>query len=290
MKARWDFFFESNGVRFEREHRYRAYISADHATACGLPNEAFDAFVAITPDQTSYTPLAEQTGKLKITLPGNCYETKTLAFWLADKISQQITFSQGHFQVVYGLILGEQLPENSVEADQLGDKPFFGEAHLIEAPPVPEFEGSALVTVNSDPVVHQYNAANHAKSPIDQALGFFKILEDFYGPTAKNVTIAHALKSSSELEAVAMKTVSITETSGDRKLTQADFFKLVDRFVKLRHECAHLRRSKNFGITHGDPRVNKEVKPLVSILRAVTFEAIQTRSVESRSNENQSRS
>src|SRR5882672_7957743 len=106
MKARWDFYFESD-VRFERAHEYLAKFSREDSREFGLPDEAFDALIDIDPDEKSRVPSAEQTGKLKITLPGNKDLTKDLAFWLARNVGQQITFTQGKFKVVYGLILGE---------------------------------------------------------------------------------------------------------------------------------------------------------------------------------------
>jgi len=69
----------------------------------------------------------------------------------------------------------------------------------------------------------------------------------------------------------------MTEKGTDRTLNQADYFQLVDKLVKARHECAHLRSQKNFGITHGHPRVNADIEPLIGPLRELAFHAIQDR-------------
>lgn len=277
MRARWDFHFESTGVRFERVHKFEGQITREHTQEFGLLPETFTALIMIEPDEKSYNPLIEQTGKLKITLPGNNAQTKNMAFWLARQVAEQVTFTQGGVKINYGLVLGELLPDTPEEAEQLGDRPFFYQANLIEVRPTPTFDGSALQTVSGSPLIQQFNAANRAKNPIDRFLGLFKILEDRYGPTSKKETLAGALKASSELLRLAQQhlVVYIRENDSDRPLAEADFFRLIETLVKVRHECAHLRSSKKFGITHGDPRVRRNVEPLIDPLRELTFEAVQ---------------
>ncbi|MBA3239915.1 MAG: hypothetical protein H0T60_01650 [Acidobacteria bacterium] len=281
MRARWDFHIECTGVRFERVHNYEAQITKEHAKEFGLPEEPFNALITIEPDEKSYDPLIEQTGHLRITTPGNNEATKDLAFWLARRVAQQITFSQGEMKINYGLILGEHLPDTPEEAEQLGDRSFFGQANLIEVRPAPTFDGSFLHNVSSSPLIPQFNAADSAANPIDRFLGMFKILEDLYGPPSKKVQkgkrvfLADSLKASSELLQLTQQHLHITENGTDRQLTKDDFFRLIDKLVKMRHECAHLRTSENFGITHGDPRVLTEVEPLTNLLRGLTLEIVR---------------
>ncbi len=154
MRTRWDFHIECTGVRSERVHNYQAKITKEHAEEFGLPPKAFDALVTIEPDEKSYSPLIEQTGKLRITVPGDNEATKNFAFWLAQHIAQQVTFSQGEMKINYGLILGEHLPDTPEEAEQLGDRPFFAEANLTEIPPTPTFDGSVLQNVSSSPLIN----------------------------------------------------------------------------------------------------------------------------------------
>ncbi len=277
MRSRWDFHFETTGIRFDREHKYAAKVTAEHAHEFDFPAEEFDALITIHPDEKSHNPLAEQTGMLKITIPGGREQTKNLAFWLADKAVQQIAFSQGEMKIHYGLILGELLPDTPEEADQLGDKPFFAEAHLIEALPTPTFDGSALGKVSSHPLIDQFNAAKKSENPIDKFLGLFRIIEDLYGPTSKSVTLADALKSSNELFQLVQRHVEMTQNDVTSIMTENDFNQLVARLVKTRHQCAHLKRSKGFGITHGDPRVRDEIEPLAELVRLLAFDAIQMR-------------
>jgi hypothetical protein len=169
------------------------------------------------------------------------------------------------------------LPDTPEEEGQMAEGPYFAEARLVEVLPTPSFDGASLQKLATSPLVEQFNAANRAKNPIDRFLGLFKILEDLYGPTARNVKLAEALRSSAELLRIAQKHLRVAEDGVERPLTQDDFSGLVDRLVRARHECAHLRSSKGFGVTHGDPRVTTEIEPLTGPLRDLMYEAIQTR-------------
>jgi hypothetical protein len=84
MQSQWVFHFECEGFTFGRSHKYKAPIAVDHAQAFGLPESAFEALIDIEPDSESKNPLCEQTGKLKITLPGRQEQTSDLAYWLGQ--------------------------------------------------------------------------------------------------------------------------------------------------------------------------------------------------------------
>jgi len=277
MRVRWEFFFECTGIRFERVYKYKAEISEGHSKPFDLPVKEFTAQITIEPDEESYNPTVEQTGQLKITLPGTKEQTKNFAYWLSRQIGRQISFSQGEMKVVYGLITGEHLPDTSAEEEQVREGPYFAEMNLVEVLPTPSFDGSSLEKLATSPLVEQFNAADRAKNPIDRFLGLFRILEDLYGPTSKKVTLGESLKASADLFQIAQKHLHVAENGAERQLTQDDFSGLVDRLVRARHECAHLRSSKGFGVTHGDPRVMTEIEPLTGPLRDLAYEAIQTR-------------
>lgn len=277
MRVRWEFFFECTGIRFERVHKFEAEVSEEHSKRFDLPVREFTALITIEPDEKSYNPAIEQTGLLKITLPGNSEQTKEFAYWLSRQVARQITFSQGEVKVVYGLVTGEHLPDTPEEEEQLAEGAYFYEAHLVEVLPTPSFDGASLEKLATSPLIEQFNAANRAKNPIDRFLGLFRILEDLYGPTSKKVTLGESLKASADLLQIAQKHLHVTEDEAERPLTQDDFSGLVDRLVRARNECAHLRSSKGFGVTHGDPRVTTEIEPLTGPLRDLTYEAIQTR-------------
>jgi len=278
MRARWQFYFECEGIRFDRVHEFGALLSDDDAKAFGFPPQAFEAVIRIEPDEESINPTVEQTGKMKITLPGNNESTKDFAIWLAENAAQQVTFSQGRMKISYCLIMGEHLADTVEETEKLGENRFFAEAHLVQVKPPPTFNADALQKVASSPLIQQFTAADSAKNPIDKFLGLFKVLEDLYGPTEKKTTIAEALKGSDELFRTTQQHIYLIREEDREPLTRDAFSRLVDTLVKTRHQCAHLRSKTGFGISHGDPRVKKEVEPLANMIRNVAYEAIQLRS------------
>jgi hypothetical protein len=256
-------------------HKFGVIITKEDAEDFGLPSQEFEALITIEPDEGSDDPLVQQRGKLTVTVPGNQEQTKSLAHWPAEQMAHKVTFLQGELKINYGLVMGELLPDTPEEDAQLGDKRFFATARLVKMRPAPVFDGSEFYTLSSSPLIQQFNAAVNAKNPIDQFLGLFKILEDLYGPHSKKVTLAESLKASMDLLQIAQRNFHKTESGVERPLTVDDFNQLMENLVKTRHECAHLRSSKNFGITHGHPRTSSEVEPLNSLLRDLAFEAIK---------------
>jgi len=176
-------------------------------------------------------------------------------------------------RILYGLVKGEFVPETAAEIEKLGEKKYFARVQLVEVLPVPEFDGSILGKLSSSPLIEQYNVADRAQSQIDRFLGLFKILEDCYGPKNSHFKLADALKTSQELFTLASnlrirdKNTGVVTDLSDKK----SYDELMVKLVKMRHECAHLSRSKNFGITHGDFRIKSWLEPLLPALRALAF-------------------
>jgi len=56
MRARWQFYFECEGIRFDRVHEFGALLSDDDAQAFGFPPQAFEAIIRIEPDEESINP------------------------------------------------------------------------------------------------------------------------------------------------------------------------------------------------------------------------------------------
>jgi hypothetical protein len=181
MRSRWDFHFDCKGIQFQCAERFDVQITEKDAKDFGLPARAFNALIDIEPDEKSRNPLVEQTGKMKITLPGTSEVTKDLVFWLAHHVAKQITFSQREMKIHYGLVLGEQLPDTPEEGEELGDKTWFGEAHLVQYPPTPPFDGSFLNKVSSNALVNQFTADDRAVNPIDAFLASLRFWKTCMG-------------------------------------------------------------------------------------------------------------
>lgn len=256
-------------------------ITADYARDFGFPESAFEALIDIEPHSQSKNASCHQTGELKITLPGPQEQTEGLAYWLGRRIVQQISFTQqAEMRIHYGLVGGELVPETPEEIAELGENRYFAKVQLVEAPPVPEFDGDRLSNLSNNPLVIQFNVADRAENAIDRFLGLFKILEDRYGPNKPNVKLADALRSSKELFDLASTLLVVDNKTGvETKLSEKkEYDDLVVKLVKMRHECAHLLSGKKFGVPYGDSRVKTEVEPLLPALSALAFLTVEAQS------------
>lgn len=270
MKVRWQFYFEYEDLKFERTYTYGVQITKEHAEAFGLPAQEFEATVTIEPEEEKHGSI-RQLGKMNIILPGNSEQTKDLAYSIAINLAEHITFSQARIKIDGSFISNELLPETPEEEAKIGENRFSWTMQIKEVPEKVPFDSASLQRLTNNPLVKQFNEANNAKSPIDHFIGLFKILEDLYGgkPVKDN------FKNSTELKQIALQNLKIEENGATRQISQSEFEKLVDDLANTRHECAHLRRSKKFGITYGDVRVQSEVEPLLVPLEILAYEAVQ---------------
>lgn len=281
MKSKWVFRFKCKGFRFDSIQNFGGYVDREATVNSDLSPENPDFLLTFEPDAETEMPGSEQTGKLIIVLSGDVEATKEMAYWIADHASEYISFFNGELKISYGYIAGELLPETPEEEEQLGEHRHFREVRLIQHPPPRVFDGSSFQRMTIDSATNsklqQFNIALNANNPIDQFLGLFRIIEDFYDASSKAKKLADRLKASSELIGIACKHLKIIENDIPRPLTQDDSFRLIEELVSIRHQCAHLRTSVGFGIPHGDPKVGDKVSPLIGPLRILAFEAIRIR-------------
>lgn len=288
MKTRWEFRFEYEDLRFERVYEYKVKITKEHAEAAGLPEQEFEAIVTIVPEKKDSTSIKNR-GEINVFLPGR-HETKDLAYSIANTLAHQITFSQGKLNIIWVFVVNELIPETSKEIEELGENRFGWEVVFEEVPNEVPFNSESLRKVIPNPLIKQFNITDNAQNTIDRFIGFFKILEDLYGSTPlkpefikptkkkgnnKKQDLKPSLKSSDELIEIASNKLETVEKGVVRSISQNEIENLFDKFVDARHECAHLRSSKGFGITHGDARVKTEIEPLLEQLREVVYEAVQ---------------
>ena len=271
MEVRWQFYFEYEELKFEKPLHYLVPISMVHAEAFGLPLSEFEAEVTIEGAEEKHDSVT-QLGKIYIQLPGNGGQTEGLAYSLVNSVAQQINFLQGRIKIDYGFVSNELLPETPEEKEEVGDNRF---SMTVQLKPVPDrvpFDSSAIKKVTNNPLLQQFNDASNAQSPIDQFIGFFKILEGFFG----GHPIKPSLKNSTALRQLAFEHLEIQDCGAIRRISQAEFEKLVDDLADTRHQCAHLRDS-GFGLTYGDHRVQTQVIPLLAPLKILARETIRER-------------
>lgn len=281
MKTKWIFRFECKRFRFDGTQNFGGYLDRDATVSPNPTPEIPDFLLSVEPDEKTKVPWVEQTGKLNIVLTGNQEQTEELALWIAEHASEYISFFNGELNISHGYIAGEYLPETPEEEELLGERRHFRIVHLVQEVPPRTFDGQSFqrMTIDSavNPKLQQFNAALNANNPIDQFLGLFRIIEDFYDASSTDKKLVNRLKASPELIGIACKYLTITENSISRPLKKDDAFRLIEELVSVRHQCAHLRTSEGFGISHGDPKVREKVAPLISPLRRLAFEAIKIR-------------
>jgi hypothetical protein len=287
MKVRWTFKFEYQDLKFEKTYQYKATITKEDAEKFGLPAQEFDAEINIEPEEEKHGAV-NQRGEIHILLPGNNEQTKDLAYSLADSLTQHITFSLGKIVINWSFVSNELIGETPEEIAELGENRFSWTMSVVEVPDKTSFSEFSLQKLTNNKYIKQFNEANNANNPIDRFIGLFKILEDLYGLTplkpafikptkkkGKKQDLKPSLKSSDELNQIALQNIKIENNGKIRPINQAEFEKLVDDLVDTRHECAHLRSSTGFGITYGDARIKSEVEPLLVALETLAFEAVQ---------------
>lgn len=278
MRSQWNFPFESNDLRIEGRHKFGGELTRTNSETSPPTVDKLWVEIILESDLTPRFPEAQQTGVLKITLPGNMDETQDAAYWLAINWAEHITFSQGELKLDGSLIMVEYLPESAEEVELLGDNRFSYTVQVRAAEPLKAFDpnlfppDSELKAISP---LQQFNSAVQANNSIDQFLGLFKIIEDSYVPSGERRPLALVLKSSGELLSLALENLEVSEHTEIRSASEAECLRLLDDLARTRNQCAHLR--KGFGIPHGDSRVAIEVEPLIGPLKILARAIVQYR-------------
>jgi hypothetical protein len=276
MKTKWRFFFETTDFIFEKEHKFRGSIPKDAVSSSGIDIENKIEFeMSIVPDKEQKHPSTEQTGTMYITIPFTYEEGKEIVKGIAYLLVQRISFDFGDMKLNTGLIMCERLPETHEEIELVGDRPFAAEVSLEEVVPPPTFNAKKLSDhshINMDTrLVAQHNSAKKSKNPIEKFLGFFKIIETLFGPHSKNVTLKDALLENKSFFDLFKNVFQYDAPDQYKK----EYVVFVDKIVKGRHKCAHMRLKKDFGYWASDPRVKDEIEPFIEPLEALSYYAIR---------------
>jgi len=260
MKAEWIFQFEC-AMRIEADYLYEVNLSPPVLIEPG-DNRVSTILARIAPKSSDAQARAISRGELHIELPGDVEETKSLAIQLSRTLSEQITFSQGRFKIDYSLMCCKRIPETAEEEIAVDDRPFWVNASFQSVPEEPVFDpivfSGSRVTPDTLPLIAQYNETSQDKSPIRQYLGYFRIVESVHHSPYPNISLQAALTQSDCLHQVYRR------FNGDEPYDVA-----IERIVKVRHKCAHLKLARGFGFTPLDPAVEIEVRPLLELVAAM---------------------
>lgn len=279
MKTRWEFFFEARGVRFERQHRFIAKGTLTRKMKDSEREVVVDCELEIVPDLEQPPLDADQTGRIRILMPGSPEETEELAGYLATSLAERIGFERGSLKVMAGLVTAERIPETQEERDTIRDTPYFARVRLVEHLGTPPFEagsiGQSSLRPDLTPLLAQFNAAKSSARPCDRLLGLFKVLESLYCDPNRPKQALRSLQQNNELYQLARENLSRRDTPIGEPISREEFTSLLVRIVRTRHHCAHL--TPRFGYAAHDPRLLLEVVPMGDVVEILAHAALRFR-------------
>jgi hypothetical protein len=271
--------FEAVGVYFERAYRFNARVRKEgRDTVPDATSFEHSVYVAIEPDSDSAAGPGKQRGYILVTVRGTPEATEGVAYRMVESISERITFHHScQFRIHYGLVGAERLPDDAQEAAAIGEARHYVTASFEEVEDPKPFDPASLTQLHirsgSERILRQFNAARAASAIVDRFLGYFRALELIFCGHIRGSDSLHCLRESAELLDIAQEQLLPSTGDLDRKMTAHDFSALVADLVRVRGNCAHLRRRS--GYAPGDSRLRSEVEPLVSIAEALAAEAVR---------------
>jgi hypothetical protein len=273
MKTIWFFYFNTEGVVFKLNYKFRGTIKkSDLFSAFVGESDEVQYEFTIEPDFGDQGGRLEQRGKLNITISDNYEGGKLYIKNLAAFLAQQISFNYGHFSLQGGMLACKRIPETPEEEAFIGDAPYAVEMCFEEVLPQPEFDPAHFAEQSKKPIniglVTQFNSAKAAKNPVDQFLGYSKIIEAVF--MTRKSGLESALKSNPDFFALFCM-VFYFESPATARL---EFENFVAKMVNGRHNCAHLKPMNYFGYLPNDSRLGSDIIPLLPMLEQLAFHAV----------------
>lgn len=265
VKTRWEFHFAATGFKFARQIAYRVTATDLERDGCPAPSFARSFGAALHPDEKPIDERYDQTGKLNLIFDSSPEESKEFAYWAAYELAGRISFEHGNMDILGGLVTWERIPETEHEREEIGNTPFGADLTLEEVMEPPAFDPARVRAFRTDPEMTRlqalFNESKRSRTPVDQYLGFFRVLEYLYAGAGGHKKLDRALVNSPALVAN-LRNVAIRSDGGGR-LSDAECSALVRELVRMRHRCAHLKR--DFGIVPIDNAVESQLMPLLPI-------------------------
>lgn len=266
MKTEWQFPFDVSGFRFDTERRFGGVARRNASSVKDLGDLQFE--VRISPDSSEPSPGYDQSGFIFIVLPMVGEEANAAAHQLAHMLAEKLSFQGGHFKIHGGFVMSKRIPETSDEEAEVGDTPYSLIMHAVEVIDPPVFDVKAFAATSAHPtdlrLLAQYNEACREKSVIGRFLGLFRIVENRVLSESPKLRLKDAIRASTKLRAEFLESVKGVE-----------FDTFVNSIVETRHECAHLKLEENFGYFPSDPRLESEVRPLLSQLQILARSCVE---------------
>lgn len=279
MKSKFEFAFVCKQIDFRGTKLFRGRVGVQfepRVPPSPPPRAPMEALVEIL-----VTPSSEARfdrfpdGNLYITLPGPPEEMEWLAYRLAEDFAALINFTHGPvFKLSLGLVSAERISETPEEEAQLGEGRHWARVTLEEVPkPVP-FDNSTFdlfpATILSRRLIAQFNEAADDTNPIDQFLGFFKVLETCYAEGRGR--LRDRLYRQKEFFRMIKEKALKVDGETRRPLSDDEIRDLIKQMVGIRDKSAHFK--EDFGYSPVDPEVAEEVRPFLSLVRGLAWDTV----------------
>ena len=263
MKTEWEFRFEARDFHFDREYKYEGVTSEMVAVGRGDRIDNLSFSVRIVPAEECTEPGIQQTGSLFLTVPFPPEEAKSIAYSLARAVADRIAFQSGDFRLRFNFVTCKRIGETEAERIEIDDKEYIMHFTLVEVAEPPRYESGAVTGLNLD--IHRaallplFNATVRDNDAVRKFLGFFRILESLTHSASSRKPAKQVLRSNSQLRDIFEK---LTDNG--------NFDEFVTEVVDVRNRCAHLKIGTGFGFAPSDPAMDLEVRPMLSLLEAIT--------------------
>lgn len=222
---------------------------------------------------------AGEWAKLHITVTGTPEKFWPFAERVAAQVIELLAFYYDGMRLLSGMVFAERIPESDEEHATIGDTPYAARANFIEADPPRRFDRAHLRSVpyslQFGRLLRQFAAARASDNPIDAYLNMFKVVETLYH--RGKLKAREALSNNDEFRRILRGSFQTVVDRKPQEPTDSEVTAMINRFVEVRDNCAHLREHNAFGYAPGDPEVARRVEPLFEILTDTARAAIQER-------------
>jgi hypothetical protein len=239
--------------------------------------ENFEVEIILEPETDERR--AGEWAKLHVTVRGTPEKFSPFVERVAAEVAEHLAFYYDGLRLLGGMIFAERIPENEEERAAIGDTPHSVKASFIEADPPRSINREHLrsfpYSLGFGRLLRQFAAARASDNTIDSYLNMFKVVETLYH--RGKLKARDALNQSEEFRRLLRGSFQMVVNGKPEEPTEEDVTAMIDRLVKTRDNCAHLREHNSFGYAPGDPEVGGRVQRLYEILTDTARAAIHER-------------
>lgn len=280
MKAQFDYDFFSEYVFIDEPIHIKFDAEVDmvpRESTLVKNNISMDGTIDILIDNVPPSrQKRKHTGCIHITLPGRAEKFAPMADYLASSVATLLSFHYGQIDLQAGVRFAKNIPETDKEKKEIGDKPYYASMSIQEVPkgqPIKKDVLQLLLNYNKvERVMSMYVYAKMAINPLDEYLGFYKVIEALFFDRqgkAKNI-----LKENRDFTEILKNNLVFKSNPSKEEIRDKLIPGIIDDLINIRDECSHLKEKQQFGYSPVDPEVYEKVKPMTKIINAIAKSAI----------------